>query len=589
MNFLGFIENKFVSAQHDPLQERIIYDESQQRMIYTPLNIRGIEYLIHASENNCQGMWRKHTDVHIQTDKSTNVSLPLLFWQIISKWVKRFIGGGRIDKEAQKLSDPEIPAIIKTSKLDFISLGIPLPAAFRNCVFLDLPGAGSVYLYDRNTESASGTARIRLHVLDGEHIGSKLSETIIKRDEDAVSSVVYVVNKSDLLVEDDIRKIKEFLHQRYNILPAMVSALWANTALQLHDECCSVSEICHNAKINLTRCICSKEWDNKNIENNRSLIEGYLGDKSNLTAAFDALTAEIIAAHTGMESFCTANIVAIIDKYICKLDKTIVNVEQQYQQRISGINERAFRIQKTLKAIENFCDFCDDEIKTFKRDLGDALKDIQEGVKNHLLKSMRVQYGEYEQNLKTRINACITSSMCDITPRMEFSLSQIITRLKSSGDFLSLEFPAAPYFAWKGAMDFRNRLVEKIFSMISPIVSNDSDKPSWLSLIFSSKKLSEYQNKKIKNCEWQWEMHMGVFFESEEEEIYQSHIPLIRGIKNSAKGASIAPKHEQRLLDEERSQVQNETAKTMNALREDRSNLAATIDNLNNMEVKHEY
>ena len=120
--------------------------------------------------------------------------------------------------------------LLQAKDIDQIDIEARLPEFWENVCLIDLPGAGSLQSYSPNTKMALETSQFVFHVLDAEHIGSKVTEDII-RTSVSTGRTIYFLNKKDNVDSSSLEECIAFLKEKYNVDAFAVSALYENVAI----------------------------------------------------------------------------------------------------------------------------------------------------------------------------------------------------------------------------------------------------------------------------------------------------------------------------------------------------------------------
>ena len=287
-------------------------------------------------------------------------------------------------------------AFCQTDDIEKVAIGLPLPQSWENICLIDLPGAGSLHSYHLNTKTALETTQIVLHVLDVEHIGSKLTEELM-RDSSSSKMTIYVLNKQDSTNPDDLKKCIAFLKKQYDITPQAVSALYEDLALQLHNGSISVEEVCNHSKVKLAPLICSREWNGENLESNKEAIVSYLHNRSGIEILRDTLTKRLRDSHPSLDAALAPAIVTILKKNLIAVQTCLKKVEhspetEQLQEKIDRLRERSNNIETFLN------DANEKYHEAFKNEIRRAFKALHSEFRTTLSRALHTEFSKCERN-----------------------------------------------------------------------------------------------------------------------------------------------------------------------------------------------
>lgn len=407
---------------------------------------------------------------------------------------------------------------IHADKIDKIIIGIPLPCSLHDASFIDVPGEGSINTYLHNTIVAQQSSQIILHVFDAEHVGSIITDNILKEYKKHNANVVYIINKIDTLNDSALDAASKLLSSKYRIKTINVSALYENGACLLKKNCCTVKQILENPRINLQSLILSDRWDFKNIENNRKITESFLHDSSNVEFLRKRITEE--TRKGSFIKFHQDKIELILNKYkqMCRSAINQNNNSIDLIQAKATINQNESEIAEIDDFIKKCLTRYDVQFPHFVRE---GLLAILDETEKALSLSLSKNYYAYEKNVKWAVKKDLIYpaeyKIKQHTDEFYFSIKSEISSFMAKKK-INVPSTSNLDFSWSSKDAFYSKVFNKSVSTLSAVIKEKKDKP--LLSLFRTKALLEYRTRKRHECLTAWRKDILLIFSEEANKIH---------------------------------------------------------------------
>lgn len=497
------------------IADRIKWHSDMSRIDYYPVDVlclRNFLWMYEASQR-CENMICGANE-GVSKERNVIVSFIQTVWRSLGKIILRSKSGS-LRKNVRWIRFPP-------SKVKKIEVGFHLPEELRNVCLLDIPGEGSVCTYSSNAKQATQTAQIVLHVLDGERIGSKLTDDMLAESRQSISTYVYVLNKRDALSETALGDACSLLKEKYGITTIAVSALYENCSCELVNGICSVESL-KNKKVNLVPLILSSKWDRNNAESNKSFVASSLHEASNIQALKDQVSLLVESKRTELCKLCGEGLRRIAGVYPQKIRKLVDAVEMAPQHK-----ELLLRIKSNRSLSSGVDGFRNDVFRRYEYDfmpqIRSALNNLRKQFDILLSNELKLSFRKFEDKMEMAVLSTFSIPVaCEIQNIIDAYFAQVRTRcddyVLSYG--LSDHKNAPGPTVWRSKDDFLKRVQIKTCEILGPILQDKAARP-WLAFL-RLEAFEAYSRTKQQQCMREWRKRVSSVFVEEENQIADSY------------------------------------------------------------------
>jgi len=497
--WLSSFEAGHVGKAGRRIRDRIRWDKDCTRMTYSPVDVVCIRNFLYWLE--CQ----KQYDLNSRKRDGNH------------KWASAFVAFIKLLWRKEKL----LP--FRKDEIEKIEIGLQLPDGLKSACILDIPGDGSIYAYNSNTKLATYTAQLVMHVLDAEHIGSKLTDAKLSECKDEATNI-YVLNKIDTVGDTSLRDALLLLQERYQIVPVSVSALYENCACMLTHAVCSVTDLLNNPKVNLGPVVMSSEWKSDDLEANCSLVANYLHKASNASTLIDVVSSQLKQSQLRMGFVCCERMREILKLYAHKVDELIesITMPSRREKLLSEIDV----VRALCSSIEEFNKSAYDNFNLeFVPQINAALNNLLKHLDKVLSNSLSLSFEQFEDRLQASVSSTFSFPVaCEVKNVVETYFAQHKNKCVGYVSSNKLHIQFLPV-TWDPKLDFLKLLQSSTCSAIGQILNDTSEKP-WFSFA-RPRALDEYRRKQHHRCMRQWRSQMKLLLAEQGIQIVDAYKRLL--------------------------------------------------------------